>query len=417
MLNADLVLTGSLRAMPTQLRLRMEMIRIRDGVQTWVEDVMAVQGEVAHLELEVFERLLYRLESDALSLSIAASEEAPGEPNAARLEAQSLYLRAHYEWQSFVRHSMQDAIENLQRALELDPSLVAARHDLMRACAVQGILGFTHPQIAAEIARRAAQPILDKPEAAGIALPVMGWISFYADHDLNSAERWFSRYAAQPGDSWGVRLRTIFLSSCRRFDESIALLRAAIEEDPFAPWLHASLAWTLHLAGRAEESVAEVRRSLDAFWSNEGYAYFGSNILAFNGDTARAVEIADAFSKGHPYLDLATAAHAYALACAGRDGDAHAILDRLRWLAGQRFVMQAMLAPAYVALGNHDSAIECLRLAERDRCPWFFQALADPRLKPLHGRREFEDLKAILKRMESHSAESRDIADESDFTG
>jgi hypothetical protein len=42
-----------------------------------------------------------------------------------------------------------------------------------------------------------------------------------------------------------------------------------------------------------------------------------------------------------------------------------------------------------------------LRAADEARCPWFFQALADPRLKPLHGNPEFERMRAILPVMEA----------------
>jgi len=42
-----------------------------------------------------------------------------------------------------------------------------------------------------------------------------------------------------------------------------------------------------------------------------------------------------------------------------------------------------------------------LQTASDARCPWFFQMLADPRLKPLHGRAEFDRMKTVLDRMES----------------
>ncbi len=35
------------------------------------------------------------------------------------------------------------------------------------------------------------------------------------------------------------------------------------------------------------------------------------------------------------------------------------------------------------------------------RCPWFFQMLADPRLKPIHGHPEFQRMCAILTRLEA----------------
>jgi hypothetical protein len=54
-------------------------------------------------------------------------------------------------------------------------------------------------------------------------------------------------------------------------------------------------------------------------------------------------------------------------------------------------------------LGDLESAQKELCAAERERCPWFFQMLADPRLKPLHGRPEFSRMQAILPHLEDEA--------------
>jgi hypothetical protein len=129
-------------------------------------------------------------------------------------------------------------------------------------------------------------------------------------------------------------------------------------------------------------------------------------ILAFNGDAARAIELAHELVKSSPHFDLATAAHAYALACGGRKDEARAILERLEWMSRERFVLRSFNPAVYVALGDLDAALPDLRISERTRCPWFFQMLADPRLKPLHGRAEFVAMQSILTRMEADAAEN-----------
>ena len=43
-LQADLVLTGTLRLLPKHFRLRAEMIRVADGTQIWVEDMLVPQA-------------------------------------------------------------------------------------------------------------------------------------------------------------------------------------------------------------------------------------------------------------------------------------------------------------------------------------------------------------------------------------
>jgi hypothetical protein len=64
-----------------------------------------------------------------------------------------------------------------------------------------------------------------------------------------------------------------------------------------------------------------------------------------------------------------------------------------------------MNTAALVVLDDAEAAIAELRRSAELRCPWFFQVLADPRLKPLHGHPEFVELEAILPRMEVSAAE------------
>ena len=65
---------------------------------------------------------------------------------------------------------------------------------------------------------------------------------------------------------------------------------------------------------------------------------------------------------------------------------------------------------AYLALGEPDRAVEELRSSFENRCPWFFQMLADPRLKALSGNPEFIAMRQVLAKMESDVAAMPDQA-------
>ena len=78
MLNADLVLTGTLRALPSQFRLRAEMIRVEDGSQIWVEDLLIARDRTAGLETELAERLFFRLNSGVAGDAYRAPGPSPG---------------------------------------------------------------------------------------------------------------------------------------------------------------------------------------------------------------------------------------------------------------------------------------------------------------------------------------------------
>ncbi len=405
-LEADLVLGGELHATPERLRLRAEMIRVADGAQLWIEDVMVDRGRIIELERELVNRVSSRIRSGGFSIAAVAAAGATHEASPQHSEAHELYQRAHHEWQTLERHRMQDAMGRLQRAIDLDPSFIAARADLAHLCVSQAFYGFMSPAAAASVVRRAAGQVPEPNGNAETLLPAMGWIRFHVDRNLRAALDAFARSSHLPHDHLphgrGItRVRTMFLLSRHRFDEALGLLREAIQADPYSPWLQAWLAWALHLAGEAEASVDQIRKAISQFTEHDGAHLYGAMILAYNGEAARAVELARALASRSAHFDLATSAHAYALACAGRKEEARTLLERLQWLSRERFVMNTFDAATYVAMDEDEAALEELRIANENRCPWFFQMLADPRLQPLRGRPEFERMRSSLRAMES----------------
>jgi adenylate cyclase len=405
MLHAELLLTGQVLATPGRNRLRVETIRVEDGASLWVEDVIAEREQIAELAGELVNRVTSRLRAEEIPIAVeAAAEPAPAVKRAtsqAQREAHDLHLRAHHEWQNMERHRMQDAMGRLLRAIELDPSLMAARLELAQLVILQCIYGYLSPRIAAAAVRRAADGIPELNEEAEALLPALGWVEFHFDRDARSALRMMARSAGLPYEVTNTRARSWLLLSRQRFGEAIELLRAAIQLDPYSPWLQSSLAWALHLAGEREASLAQIRKAIDFSSEYDNALFFGAMILGYNGEAARAIELAETLAARSSHYDLAISAQAYALACAGRAEESHSQLERMQWLSRERFVLNTLNAATHVMLGEADAALEELRTANENRCPWFFQMLADPRLKPLKGRPEFAALESSLAAMEA----------------
>lgn len=405
-LQADLVLTGTLRSLPSQFRLRTEMIRVADGTQIWVEDMLVSQARAAGLESELANRLFFRLSTYDSFLSrrqvlVTSKTETPG-----CREAYELFLRGHHEWQTLQRHRMADGVQHLTRAIELDPSLYAAHIDLANACVNQTISGFVAPKQAAEQVKRAAEAIPPSVAGAEAILPALGWIRFHVDHDLTGAMRAFSTSSHLPHETSITRLRSMFALSRHRFLEALELLNDAMHADPYSPWLNARLAWAYHLSGETDKSLAQAEHALDIFPDQEGTNIYGSIILAFNGNADRAIAISENLVRQSPYLDPAMAVYGYALAQGGRVDEARSILERLQWLSRERFVLSSFTTAICAALGDTEAAVAELQTAAESRCPWFFQMLADPRLESLHSHPQFASLRRILERIEN-SAEKK----------
>jgi tetratricopeptide (TPR) repeat protein len=404
-MKADLVLGGELRAMASHYRLRAEVIHVESGSALWTEDLLADRTQIIELGRELSNHVLRRIsgQESGISVSAAAAGSEP-ELTAQQREAFELFVRGRYESQTLERHRMQDAVQHLLRAIELDPDRMEARIQLANLCVAQVFCGFVQPLVAAETVRRIAGSIADLPYRAEPMLPALGWISFHADRNMPAAMRMFAGSAHLSHDPGITRARTMFALSRRRFGEAIEMLRDVLSADPFSAWSMARLAWAYHLAGESAASLQAAHAAMERFPEHEAAQLYGAMILAFNGETARAVELAAALAQRVPYLDPAAAVHAYALAMAGRRDEARTILDRLQWLCRERYAMNTFTPAAYVALGELDTALAELHAANGLRCPWFFQMLADPRLKPLQGRPEFESMLGILAGMETEAA-------------
>jgi len=402
-LHADLVLTGTLRAQMADYRLRAEIIRVRDEAQLWVEDFQAPRADCAALEQALAERLAVRLgivfQPERTTVDIEAAADPVG--NSARLEAWTRFQRGHQDLYSTASLRLHDGLQNLLRATELDPSLIQAQIDLIHLCLKEASFGFLSPAGAAEQVRRAARAIPRGNSAAVGILPALGWLRFHMDRNLPGALRAFDESSHLPHDPWVTRWRVAFAHSRGRFAQAAQIIESALQQDPFSPWLHATLAWSWHLARQPQRSHAQIERTLSLFEPDEVLGIFGVIILAYNGRAEQAVTLAERITRTAPNCDLIAAAHAYALACAGRAHEATAIMERQQWLTRERYVSTAFAPAVYLQLGDPEAAISDLRAAEQSCCPWFFQMLADPRLDPLRQHPEFQRMQASLAAMEA----------------
>lgn len=404
-MQADLVLSGELRAMASRYRLRAELIRVDNGSPLWAEELLVDRALVIEMVRDLVQRLTRRLSGFGLALAAAAAPAVPvPEPTPEQREAYELFAHGRHEWQTLERHRIQDAVQHLERALELDPGRMDARVNLVNLCLAQSACGFLPPQAGAEMVRRVAGPVDDVPPQGEALLPALGWTLFHAERDLSGALRAFARSAHLPQDPWTTRARVLLHLSRGHFGQAIEAQRAALRHDPYSAWLQARLSWAYHLAGEAQLSVQTAHAAIKQFPGEDGPELYGAMILAFNGEAPEAVKLAHDLDRRIPYFDPAAAVYAYALAQVGRRDEARAVLERLQWLRRERYVLNTFSAAAYAALGDLEAALGELRSAEDLRCPWFFQMLADPRVNSLRGRPEYAAMQGILAAMEAEAA-------------
>jgi len=413
---ASLVLTGKISALPLYFRLRAEMIRVSDGVQLWVEDFLVERTRISQADARLAKRVGARIQNtfDTLETSgqpISSDPDPALIPpdDAQRSQASALYMQACALWNTSKRANMEEAMRGFRSALELDATLLPAHIELMHSYLSHSAFGFMPPVEAAELARKQAEAVLLLSQNGEPVHAALGWIHFFHDRDFTSAANSFARAQYTGYDPRTLIYKARFALGQQRFAGAISLVRSGLEVDSYSPVLYGRLIWALHLSGDAAAALDEAKRALVLFPNHPGILIYSAYIFAASSDdlsnqahrelAARAVTMALKLVEIAPNLDASYSALAYAYARQSKAVQARELLDRQRSQARERFMLAGFHAPTLLQLGKVEEALEDLCAADRQRSPWFFEQILDPRLKPLRSRKEFQQLTSGLSQM------------------
>jgi serine/threonine protein kinase len=211
-LNIRYVLTGSLRRAGDRIRVMAELTDATSGEQLWVktyqrgiEDVFAVQEAIAQEIVGATGGAVIRAGSETASRATPES-----------LDAWGLVRKAYHFWNhAFTPEGVEDALNLLRRAVELDPNYAAARA-FLGLYLLQRTVNFISPD-----------PVKDATEA------------------LEAAER---AIALAPRDPEVLENAGLVYFNTGRYEDAVAALLRAVDIAPFnlVAWGYLGLAygWT-----------------------------------------------------------------------------------------------------------------------------------------------------------------------------
>ncbi len=236
---------------PGRVRITPQLIRVSDDTHLWadsydrvLEDVFASQSEIAGAVVEELGITLIPEEQQALAARPTES-----------LEAYQAYLRGleHLNDPDATRESLSLAVQSFERAVELDPSFVAAHASLARAHLYLSQYDRTPERLS--MAREAVDRALAlEPESPDAHL-ALGQYDLAADGDRERAlEEFLFVSRRRPNDSVAATAIGNLQMSRGQFDEGIAHLERAFALDPRRADLASRLGGTLRLLGRYAEA-------------------------------------------------------------------------------------------------------------------------------------------------------------------
>lgn len=383
-LHADAVVEGRLRRLGDRVLVDLRLVEPRRGRVVWsdsyersVAQVLALQGD------------LVRALATEIRLTIRPGSR--GRLPAARAvnpEAYEAYLRGRFEWNTRTRESLQRAVVQFKRAVDLDPTFAPA-HAALADCYNQfgtvmvgtGSPAEYRPRAAAE----AIKALQIDPNSAE-AHATLGYVRHY-DWQWADAESEFRRaIELDPNYPLARIWYANMLMSRQRWPEAFEQVEIARQLDPYSLVVNTNVAWVLSASGRPAEAVVQLRRTLaldstyvQAHWRLVP-ALARTHRLAAALDEARTVvRITDSMP---PALGLLAELEART----GDSTNARRHLRRLLERANTEYVSPASLGGVYSALGDQTRAVRYLKLAFAERS----NAIAYGRLDRALAQRDTE---------------------------
>jgi TolB-like protein/tetratricopeptide (TPR) repeat protein/predicted Ser/Thr protein kinase len=258
-LDIGYVLEGSVQREGPRVRIRAELIKVKDQSQLWADSMEREMSGVLALQSEVSQKV-----AGALALKLLPGEQARlANAPTVNPEAYEAYLKGSYQWMKFVTPGDLDTAEKyFDLALEKDPNYAAAYGGIASVWLVRNQLGWCPPEEAGPKAKAAALRAieLDKNSAAAHeALASVRW----TDWDWDGARESYRRsLELNPNVATTQAMYAHFLLIMGHGEEGLIHSERAVVLDPFNPLIRSFYALALYSRRRYEEAIAVAREAL-----------------------------------------------------------------------------------------------------------------------------------------------------------
>ncbi|HEX7330054.1 MAG TPA: protein kinase [Pyrinomonadaceae bacterium] len=308
-------------------------------------------------------------------------------------EARQLYTAGRYYATRRSAEGMRQAIERLERAVELDPEYAIAHAELADCYAMLNWYVEPPPAEAWERAKASALRAVEADPSLPEGHASLGFVRLHYDRDWIDAERELRKaIKLKPSNQVAHRWYAYSLSAMGRHDEAYAEIERARQISPQSAVIATAVANVLFLAGKFDEAVTQCRKSLEldpgsvAAHTILRWAY---ELKGMHNEAMAAFEQERSFAGDTPTTH---AKRAHVLAATGKRDEAKAILTEIIAKRNQNWVTAYEIAIIYTWLDDFDNAFRWLAQAEREHAVGFTFVRVDPHLSKLRTDPRFADL-------------------------
>lgn len=385
----DAVLDGRIQREADRVRLTVQLIRVRDGVQLWGETFDREFTNIFALEDALSERVA---QSIRLKLTGEETRRFTKRPTQ-RPDAYEAYVKGLYFWNKRTDKGMQKGLEYFHQAITLDPTFAEAYVGVAGSYATLGLYAAIPPREAFPAAKEATKRALEMDDGLAEAHATLGFINFYYDwNGVDAANEFHRALTDNPNYAMAHSWYGESLAAMGRYPQAIAEAQRALEDDPLSLIIGSNAGWTLSLAGKGDQAIEVLKKAIEIdpsfprthFRLGRAYEQKKAYDLAIS-ELEQAVSLSggDACYKG-------SLGHVYAVS--GKADQARQVLQDLEGLSGRKYVPSYAIALVYAGLGDNDRAMTWLQKAYEDRSTSMVFLKSDPELSSLHSDLRFEQL-------------------------
>lgn len=386
-LDVDAVVEGTLAREGNHVRVTAKLIQAIPEKQLWAEIYERDVTDFLRLESDLTQAVALAIrvkltEVDRLKLE----RRRPFQPG-----AYEAYLRARYYESGAAGPAAEHVIESYKKAIEIDPTFVAAYAGLARAY-VFGVR--MQPKLALAASHEAAMKALQLDPAAPDALLASAISRLYYERDFAGSDQEFRRAVeADPGNAEAYFYHSQCLVAMGRFDEAIAEARQARRLDPLSPLIGHYIGRIYYFSRQYDKALEELQKALEL---NPNYAF---THMYFVTSYERLHDYDRALAHRQKYwgligrtpdkvADLASEAR-----IAGYPGVLRRwALDSTEGVKRTGYTTSTELTHVYAELGEADKALDWLDRAYADNVRDLIYVNIEPGFDSLRSSPRFADL-------------------------
>lgn len=389
-LQVDGIVEGSVLRSGDQVRITAQLIYAPRDQHLWAEEYQRYLRDVLYLQREVARDI-----AEQVRVTLTPNERTRlATAGAVDPVAYESYLRGRSFWNQRSEASLLQAIDQFNKAIEVDPGYAPAYSGLADCYTTLGYLSYLDPLDAFPRARDAAGKALELDPSLAEAHASLAYYNLYHAWNWTEAEKEFKKaIELNPNYATAHDWYSYYLTAMGRFDEAWKEVNRAHELDPLSVTISTDIGFNHYYRRSYDEAINQLRATLVIspkfplahLWLGRAYQQkkmYAEAIDEFNKtDAALPGWVVTIAGMGHAYGEW------------GHQAEAKQVLIRLNQMAREKYVTPYGVALVYAGLGDKDQAFAWLNKAVAGRSHWLVWLNRDPRFDRLHSDPRFDDLK------------------------